>query len=203
VDEPLPLGGDLCLRHARVDDELAVLHRGGRDVVGESHAYDLLLRLERASGGEKRRRVGDVAEGGEPLTGEGRRLADHAIRGLGPERELEPHALVWARRLARQLEHPRCRRPRVALVIALEEANLGCPRSPCGVVLRGFEADENGLALAREDTGVVPLHAPEVGEVEDVVGCTDDQRVESVLVHQRAYALQLRVVTRPAHLRSR
>ena len=55
------------------------------------------------------------------------------------------------------------------------------------------------LALAREDDRVVALHAPEVRQVEDVVGRADDERVELVLGHQRANAVELRVVARPAH----
>ena len=47
--------------------------------------------------------------------------------------------------------------------------------------------------------GVVPLHAPEVRQVEDVVGRADDERVELVLGHERAHALELRVVPRPGH----
>jgi hypothetical protein len=38
-----------------------------------------------------------------------------------------------------------------------------------------------GLALAREDDRVVALHAPEVRQVEDVVGRADDDRVEVAL----------------------
>ena len=67
------------------------------------------------------------------------------------------------------------------------------------VLLRRLETDEHGLALAREHAGVVALHPPEVREIEDVVGRADHERVELLLGHQRAHALELRVVSRPGH----
>src|SRR4029450_7646264 len=54
-------------------------------------------------------------------------------------------------------------------------------------------------ARAGEDDGVVALHAPEVGEVEDVVRGAHDQGIELLLGHERPDAIELRVVSRPAH----
>ena len=56
-----------------------------------------------------------------------------------------------------------------------------------------------GFALAREDDGVVTLHAPIVGEIENVVWGTHDQSIEIVLHHQLLHALKLRFVDRPWH----
>ena len=50
---------------------------------------------------------------------------------------------------------------------------------------------ERRLALAREDGGVVALHRPEVGQVEDVVGSAHDQGVEPLLFHERAHPFEL------------
>ena len=116
-----------------------------------------------------------------------------------PSESSRPTRAVLARGLASELEHARRRRPRVDLVVALEEADVARPGHPRRVLLRRLEADEHRLALAREDARVVPLHPPEVRQVEDVVGRPHDERVELVLGHERANALELRVVARPAH----
>src|SRR5258705_14123 len=89
--------------------------------------------------------------------------------------------------------------PRAALVVAANEADIRRPRVPLGVFRRRLEADQDRLALAREDARVVALHAPEVREVEDVVGRAHDERVEAGCLHERADALELRVIARPAH----
>ena len=202
VDEALPFRGDLRLGHACLDDELAVVHRCRRDVVREAHAVDLLLGLERTGFGDEWRRVGDVTERGEPLGRERGRLANHAVCGLRPERELEPHPSVRARRGARELEHAGNRRPRIRRVVPCEEEDVVGPgRADC-VVLARLEAHERRLALEREDARVVALHAPEVRQVEDVVRRADDERVELALVHERTHAVELRVVARPRHVPS-
>ncbi len=180
-----------------------MLHRRRRDVVGEAHALDLLLGLERPCSGEERRRVGDVAERAEPVGRERRRLADHPVGRLRSERELEPDPPVLARCLASELEDARAGRARVDRVVALEEPHVARPRHVRRVLLGRLETDQRRLALTREDARVVPLHPPEVREVEDVVGRADDERVELVLGHERAHALELRVVARPAHQRTR
>ena len=180
-----------------------MLHRRRRDVVREPHALDLLLGLERTCGCEERRRVGGVAERREPVARERRRLADHAIRRLRAERELEPDTAELARSLACELEHTGGRRARVDRVVPLEQTHVARPRHARRVLLGRLEADEHRLALAREDARVVSLHSPEVRQVEDVVGRAHDERVELVLGHERAHALELRVVARPAHQRTR
>src|SRR6185312_406400 len=116
-----------------------------------------------------------------------------------PERELETDALVPARGLSRELEHARTGRPRIALVVAREEADVGGPGTTRGVLLRRLEADQDRLAVPREDAGVIALHPPEIRQVEHVVGRADDERIQVVLRHQRADAVEFRVVARPAH----
>ena len=114
VDDALPLRCDLRLAHPRLDDELAVLHRRGRDLVREPHALDLLLGLDRAGLDEKRRRVDRIRpEAVEPVARERRRLPDHPVRRLRPERELEPDRPVLGRDRLREVEDPRGRRARI------------------------------------------------------------------------------------------
>ncbi len=199
VDEALPLRRDLRLGHPGLEDQAAMLHRGGRDVVREAHALDLLLGLDGARLGEKRSRVLGLGKRVEPAAREGRRLADHAVGGLRSEGELEPELPVAGRDLLRELEHARSRRPRIAGVVAAEEPHLARPGGARGVFLGRLEADQHRLALAREDARVVPLHPPEVRQVDDVVGRAHDERVEPALAHERAHALELRVVPRPGH----
>src|SRR5581483_8245323 len=129
-------------------------------------------------------------------------LADHPVGRLRAERELQADAPVRCRCLAGEVERTQSRRPRVGGVVAAEEADVGGPGGAARVIGRGLEDDQHGLALAREHAGVVALHPPEVGQVEDVVGRADDERVEPVLVHQRTHALELRVVPRPGHPRN-
>jgi len=200
VHDAFPLGGDLRLAHPRLDDQLAVLHGGGSDLVGEPHSLDLLLGLDRACFAEERCRVvHGCAEGVEPLVRERRRLSDHPVRSLCPERELEPNCPVLRRLLLRDVQGAERRRTRVGRVVASIEPDVRRPRVAAGVLLARLEADEDRLAVAREDAHVVPLHAPEVRQVEDVVGSPDDEGVELALGHQRANALELVVVPRPAH----
>ena len=100
------------------------------DLVREPHPLDLLLGLDRADGVEERRRVRRLGKRVEPRLREGRRLADHPVGGLRPERELEADALVLGGELPRQVERPQRRRPRVALVVAAEEPHLLGPAHP-------------------------------------------------------------------------
>ena len=203
VHEPLPYRRSLGALHPRPQETADVLHRGGGDLIREPDPLDLLLRLHRPRVDEQRRRVDGAGEGVEPGLGEGRRLPDHAVRGLGPERELEAHALIRRCRLPGKGERPSRRRTRVGFVVAAEEANVFRPGHACRVLLRRFEADQYGLALAREDDCVVALHAPEVRQIEDVVGRARDDRVEFPLRHQPADTVELRVVPLPAHQRTR
>ena len=199
VHPAVPEGADLALAHPRPDQALDVLHRAGSDLVREPHPLDLLLRLDRAGGCEQRRRVGGVGKGVEPGLRERRRLADHPVRSLRPEAELDPDPVVLGRELAGEIERTQARRARVALVVAVKEPHLARPGRSLRIRLRGLEADEHRVALDREDDRVVPLHPPEVRQVEDVVGCAHDERIELLLGHQRAHALELGVVPGPAH----
>ncbi len=183
----------------RLDDQLAVLHGGGGDLVREPHALDLLLGLDRAGLGEERRRVLRFAERVEPVAGEGRGLADHAIGSLGSERQLQSDGLVLGGALPDGVERACERWSRVRRVVPGEEADVRCPGGPFRVVRAGLEADEDRLALARKHADVVALHPPEVGEVEDVVGRADDERVQPTFVHQLAHPIELGVVARPGH----
>ena len=119
--------------------------------------------------------------------------------GLRSEAQLEADGLVVRSALLRGVEGSRERWPRISRVIACEEPDLGRPGHALGVSLARLEADEDGFALARKHADVVALHAPEVRQVEDVVGRSHDERVEPALAHERAHAVELRVVPRPAH----
>ena len=200
MDEALPQCRGLGLLHPRTEPVADVLHRRRRDLVGEPQPLDLLLRLQRARADEEGRRVGRLGEGVEPGRRERRGLADHPVGGLRAERQLEADALVVASRRHRRVERSGDRRPRILRVVATDQPDILRPRHAPGILLRGLDRDQHRLALAWEDAGVVPLHSPEVREVEDVVGCADHERVELFLCHERADALQLRVVSWPAHL---
>ena len=203
VHPAVPERSDLALAHPCAEAGLDVLHRAGRDCVREPHSLDLLVGLDRPRDCEQRRRIRCLGKRVEPGLRVGRRLADHAISGLRAERELDPDTVVVGGDLPRQVERPQAGRTRVALVVAAEEAHLGCPGHPLGVGFRGLEADQDRLALLREDNRVVALHAPEVRQVENVVGCPDNERVELVLDHQRPHAVELGGVACPAHAPSR
>ena len=203
VDEPLPDRGGLALPHAGPELRLDVRHRGGADLVGETDPLDLLRGLERARCRQQRRRVGGAGPRAEPAGREGRRLADHPVGGLRAERELEPDALVRPRGLEGERERASRGRPRVGLVVAAHVAHVLRPGRPRGVLGGRLEAEQDRLALAREDAGVVALHAPEVRQVEHVVGRPDDERVELALRHQGPNPVELLVVLRPAHQRTR
>src|SRR5437016_453314 len=73
-----------------------VVHRLCRDLVRDAETGDLLLGLEHPRTREQAGRVGCIRERVEPGLGEGRRLADHAVGRLRPERELEADAVVRA-----------------------------------------------------------------------------------------------------------
>ena len=82
-----------------------VLHRRRGDLVREPHPLDLLRRLDaRARTSTASRRAS--GERVEPAPGERRRLADHAVGGLGAARELDRHAVVVARGRGGELERP-------------------------------------------------------------------------------------------------
>ena len=140
------------------------------------------------------------AERVEPVAREGRGLADHAVGRLGAEATARvPTRAVLGSALPCDVERASERRARVRRVVPGEEADVRCPGHALRVVLAGLEADEHRLALAREDADVVALHPPEVRQVEDVVGRADDERVQPAVAHQRAHAVELRVVARPGH----
>src|SRR5271165_2858056 len=82
------------------------------------------------------------------------------------------------------------RRPRIALVVALEIENVLCPRVTFGVGLLWFKGNQRGLALAGKNNRVIALHAPVVGEIENVVGRATDQGGEILFCHQSADAIE-------------
>src|SRR5205085_4392625 len=185
--------------HPRAEPLADVLERTGGDLVREAHALELLVGLDRARLVEEGRGVRRLAEAVEEGLRVRRRLAHHPVGGLRAERELEADALEAAPGddAAREVERAGRRRPRVARVVAEVDVQVARPRLPRRVVDRRLHDDERRLAGAREDRDVVALHAPEVREVEDVVGRTDDERVEVALGHERTHPLELRVVSRP------
>ena len=120
-----------------------------------------------------------------------------------PAAQLDRDAPVAGGDLRGELERAQAGRPRIDRVVAREEPHVRRPGGARGVVGRGLEADQHGLALAREDARVVALHAPEVRQVEHGVRRAHDERVELALGHERAHARELRLVTRPGHQRTR
>src|SRR6266852_5313516 len=114
-------------------------------------------------------------------------------------RAISCSVLIIRARASSGVERARKRWPRIGLVIAANEMDVARPRGALRILGRRLEADQHGLALAREDTRVVALHAPEVREIEDVVGSADDERVETLVRHERADTLELLLVVRPGH----
>ena len=201
VHEALPERPGLALLHPRSQLAPDVLHRLGRELVREAHALDLLLGLDRSRLDEEGRRILGRTKRLEEGLRVGRRLAHHAVGSLGAQRELEPDASVaaGAHDLLRQLDGPCGRRPRIGLVVALEQTDVRRPGRPLGVGLLGLEGDERHLPFPREHDRVIALHGPVVREIEDVVGRADDERVQIPVGHQAADAVELGAVRRPAH----
>ena len=152
MDEAEPLGGSLRLGHPGAEDALHVLHRRRRDLVRKPHPLDLLRRLDGRASLEQRRRVLRVREGVEPGLREGRRLTDHAVRRLRAERELDADRLVLLGERGSELERAERRRPRVALVVAREEANVARPGGALGVARDGSRQISVGSPSAGKTT---------------------------------------------------
>src|SRR4029077_11143613 len=56
-----------------------------------------------------------------------------------------------------------------------------------------------GIALLRKNHSVISLHAPVVGEIQDIVRRADDDCADVLILHQGAYAIQLRLILGPSH----
>jgi hypothetical protein len=175
------------------------MHRLTGNLVRDAQTCDLLLGLDHSRAGEQWRRIGCLRERVEPRLRERRRLTDHSIRRLRAERKLQPDAPVRAARVDRYVQRAPGYGTRIRLVVAADIAHVRCPAGAGGILGRRLETDEHRLAVAREDAGIVALHAPEVREVENVVGSADDERVDPVVRHEPANAVELRVVAGPAH----
>ena len=132
VDESQPEGGRLALLHPGLELGGDMFHRRSGDLVGESHAFDLLLGLHSASAREEGRSVDCVRECVEPPARERRRLADHAVRRLGPQRQLEPDTSVSPRGLLRGVQRTGEGRPGVVRGVSPDQRDvigpgrLGC-----------------------------------------------------------------------------
>src|SRR5260370_40673474 len=90
-------------------------------------------------------------------------------------------------------------RTRIALVVAFEVENVFCPRVALGIGLLWFEGNQRGLAIVRKDDSVISLHAPVVGEIEDVVRRAADQCGEVLIFHQGADTIEFYSVCGPGH----
>ncbi len=133
----------------------------------------------------------DRLERVEPGLRPGGRLAYHAIGALRSLRKLQADSAsqtAFFQNLQRDIERAKSRRTRIAIVVALEQADVLRPGGAARVLFLRLDGDERGLALAWEDRDVVALHAPVVGEVDDVVGRAHDQGVEIVASHEFADA---------------
>ena len=106
---------------------------------------------------EERRRVDGAGERVEPGLREGRRLADHAVGGLGPEGQLEANGAVLAGEGRGELERADDRRARVVCEIPVDELHVARPRRARRVVGGRLDAEQGRLALAREDDRVPPF----------------------------------------------
>ena len=93
MNEALEDRGDLALFHARPQALGGVLHGQRGQFIGQPHALDLLIRLDRASFSQQAGRVNDFTCGRlecvEPRLRPGGRLAHHAIGALRSLRELQ------------------------------------------------------------------------------------------------------------------
>ena len=103
------------------DQALDVLHRSGGDLARAASARSPAPSCARGRVQERRR---------PPRRGRRRtrpsgtsRLADHPVGGLRAEAELDPDAVVVRCELSREVERAQARRPRIALVVAVEEAH--------------------------------------------------------------------------------
>ena len=199
VDEAEPLGGDLRLGHPRPDHAAGMVHRRRGNLVRQSHALDLLRGLARARLDERRGRVDGARERVEPCLRVRRRLADHPVGGLRAERQLEADRSVLAGEGRDQLERANDGRARVVGEIPVDEPHVARPGRARRVVRGRLDAEQRRLALAREDDRVPALHPPEVRQVQDVVRRAGDDRVEPLLTHQGANAIELGVVAGPGH----
>src|SRR5262249_53628861 len=148
---------------------------------------------------------GDFAESVEKVLRWRRGLTDHAVGGLRTHIEFKSDFLGEAalfEDVEGNIGGAVGSWTGISFVIAFEEANVAGP----GVAARfGFlrlKSDERWLAFARENDGVVALHAPIVGKIEDVVGRADNERVDFLFFQQRADAAELLLVNGPRHARS-
>ena len=151
VDEALPDRGRLALLHARAELAADVLHRRGGDLVREPHPLDLLRRLERA-----RRASSGVASAASG------KASNQAVVNVVGSPTMRSEACVPSESSSptrRSRAPPRRASSSVragggrgsVCVVAAEEAHVRRPGRARGVLGRGLEADQHGLALARED----------------------------------------------------
>ena len=162
-------------------------------------ARDLLPVFNTACAAEQRRTVDRTTEGVEPGLRERRGLADHPVGRRGAEGQLQADPSIAACNRDRRVERACERRARIRLVVAADEADVRCPRRSLGVLCRRSRQISTGSPSRGKTQAFVPLHAPEVREVENVVGRAHDERVEPVLGHQGTDALELRLVSLPGH----
>ena len=130
-----------------------MLHGQRSQLIGQPHALDLLIRLDRASFSQQTGRVNDITCGRlervEPRLRPGGRLAHHAIGGLGSLRQLQSDAaskIALLQELQRSIERPKCRRPRITIVVALEEPDVPCPRGAARVFFLRLDGYERRFA---------------------------------------------------------
>ena len=173
-----------------------MLHRAGGDLVREPHSLDLLLRLDRAC--LRRSGVASIAwERVEPCLRIGRRLADHAIRTLRAERELERRHL---RRRKRSGARGQRRNPGGRGSVPRGNPGRDEVRRPAralGVICEGLEADQDRIVFARERKASWPS-SPEAVEVREHDVRAHGRRTRRVLLGRgRAHALELCVIPRP------
>jgi len=72
-------------------------------------------------------------------------------------------------------------------------------RNCAGIRELRFERYESGLSLAWKDDRIISLHAPVIGEIENVVWGANDQRGKVLILHQCPNAVEFRLVNGPGH----
>ena len=206
MNEAFIHSADFALFHAGTHVLARVIHGEGREFVGQTHALDFLTGLDRTGFVEEWGRVHNLAaklfERFEIRHHESGRLANHAVGGLRAHVEFDGNFVGQAPLLqdfVSAVPGAELRRARIALVVAFEIENVLCPRVTLGIGLLRLEGNQRGLAMTRKDDGVISLHAPVVGEIQNIIRRAADQRGKVLIFHQGTNTIEFYFVCRPSH----
>jgi hypothetical protein len=118
-------------------------------------------------------------------------LADHAIAYLGILRQLNADAagqFPFLQNVDSHLDGANHRRAGIFGMIEGKEADVLVPGSALRFPKLRLDDKERWLAFAGKNRDVVTFHRPVIREVEDVVGCANDNGVKVVALHHLADA---------------